>query len=478
MFLPLFLLRASAAHLYDDTQDRAACRFVLFKHVQKTGGRTLVAWLAQLPWVTYVPGSVAAALPRDRQVHPNSLRDFLQPYVQPTTQSNHTEVQLRFTSGRCGADHVRAPYISSIHGGDECSRALTFTRFDCAKRCLECKSCRFASFSARSNDCSLYSFCGTLAHDSSYETVDVSNSTRVFGKTLSAKEQFKYYFQRLGTGGFASLSHIPEDELEGSDAPPRELQPLTRDARPLSQRAGRIAVEIHGRSDHLPIWGLYLSGIEELRQSPSPCIATSVTIVREPLSYYRSKYMFYVANFPWTIRKKSFLEWLDATPNDQTKDLLKDLGSPYFYNATDADTVASLLPRIDIVATLDRFDDLVHLLCARLALPRCPCYKPQNPSPMTRFVQVTAYLQRKYNKSDLSPSTQFRQMALSREGVEKIGGKEATLLDSLRAQVHKVAWIDERVYAWASTQFSTIIAAEGLRRGRKNNTTLKCTRTS
>ena len=39
-------------------------------------------------------------------------------------------------------------------------------------------------------------------------------------------------------------------------------------------------------------------------------------------------------------------------PYDQTKDLLKDLGSPYFYNATDADTVASLLPRIDIVATL------------------------------------------------------------------------------------------------------------------------------
>ena len=113
MLLPLFLLRASAAHLYDDTQDRAACRFVLFKHVQKTGGRTLVAWLAQLPWVTYVPGSVAAALPRDSQVHPNSLRDFLQPYVQPTTQ------------------------------------------------------------------------------------------------TLSAGELFKYFFQRLGTGGFASLGHIP-----------------------------------------------------------------------------------------------------------------------------------------------------------------------------------------------------------------------------------------------------------------------------
>ena len=382
MLLPLFLLRASAAHLYDDTQARAACRFVLFKHVQKTGGRTLVAWLAQLPWVTYVPGSVAAALPRDSQVHPNSLRGFLQPYVRPTTQSNHT---------------------------------------------------------------------------------------------LSAKELFKYFFQRLGTGGFASVGHIPEYELEGSDAPPRELQPLTRDARPLAQRAGRIAVEIHGRSDHLPIWGLYLSGIEELRQSPSPCIATSVTIVREPLSYYRSKYMFYVAYFPWTIRKKSFLEWLDATPNDQTKDLLKDLGSPYFYNATDADTVASLLPRIDIVATLDRFDDLVHMLCARLALPRCPCYEPQNPSPMTAFVRETTKLQRKYNKSDLSPSTQFRQMVLSPEGVEKIRGKASSLLDSLRAQVHKVAWIDERVYAWASTQFSTIIAAEGLRRGRKN-TTLKCTR--
>lgn len=455
---------------------------MLFKHVQKTGGRTLVAWLAQLPWVTYVPGSVAAALPRDSQVHPNSLRDFLQPYVRPTTQRNHTEasLQLRFTTGRCGVDHVRA----SSHGDDGCGPhgahardSAIFSRFDCASRCLECKSCRFASFSARSNDCSLYSFCDTrkLAHDPSYETVDVSNSPRMFpfGKTLSAGELFKYFFQRLGTGGFASLSRIPEDELEGSDAPPRELQPLTRDARPLAQRAGRIAVEIHGRSDHLPIWGLYLSGIEELRQSPSPCIATSVTIVREPLSYYRSKYMFYVAYFRWTIRKKSFLEWLDANPNDQTKDLLKDLGSPYFYNATDADTVASLLPRIDIVATLDRFDDLVHLLCARLALPRCPCYKPQNPSPMTAFVQETTKLQRKYNKTDLSPSAQFRQMALSREGVENIGGKESSLLDSLRAQVHEVAWIDERVYAWASTHFSTIIAAEGLRRGRKNRT-LKC----
>ena len=97
----------------------------------------------------------------------------------------------------------------------------------------------------------------------------------------------------------------------------------------------------------------------------------------------------------------------------------------------------------------------------------------QNPSPMTAFVRETTKLQRKYNKSDLSPSTQFRQMVLSPEGVEKIRGKESSLLDSLRAQVHKVAWIDERVYAWASTQFSTTIAAEGLRRGRKN-TTLKC----
>ena len=112
---------------------------------------------------------------------------------------------------------------------------------------------------------------------------------------------------------------------------------------------------------------------------------------------------------------------------------------------------------------------------ARWGLSPPRCYKPQNPSPMTVFVRETTKLQRKYNKSDLSPSTQFRQMVLSPEGVEKTRGKESSLLDSLRAQVHKVAWIDERVYAWASTQFSTIIAAEGLRRGRKN-TTLKCTR--
>ena len=65
---------------------------------------------------------------------------------------------------------------------------------------------------------------------------------------------------------------------------------------------------------------------------------------------------------------------------------------------------------------------------------------------MTAFVRETTKLQRKYNKSDLSPSTQFRQMVLSPEGVEKIRGKESSLLDSLRAQVHKVAWIDERVY--------------------------------
>ena len=200
-----YVIRASERSNSDDTQARATCRFVLFKHVQKTGGRTLVAWLAQLPWVTYVPGSVAAALPRDSQVHPNSLRDFLQPYVRPTTQRNHTEasLQLRFTTGRCGVDHVRA----SSHGDDGCGPhgahardSAIFSRFDCASRCLECKSCRFASFSARSNDCSLYSFCDTrkLAHDPSYETVDVSNSPRMFpfGKTLSAGELFKYFFHR------------------------------------------------------------------------------------------------------------------------------------------------------------------------------------------------------------------------------------------------------------------------------------------
>ena len=147
----------------NSTQARAPCRFVLFKHIEKTGGRTLVAWLAQLPWVTYVPGSYAMQLPRDVQVHPGSLKDFLQPYVRPITQSNHTEasLQLEFTSGRCGVakNDVSAP----AHGPDGCGphgygarASAIFSRLDCAKRCLECKGCRFASFNARAGDCSLY----------------------------------------------------------------------------------------------------------------------------------------------------------------------------------------------------------------------------------------------------------------------------------------------------------------------------------
>ena len=451
---------------------------MLFKHIEKTGGRTLVAWLAQLPWVTYVPGSYAMQLPRDVQVHPGSLKDFLQPYVRPITQSNHTEasLQLEFTSGRCGVakNDVSAP----AHGPDGCGphgygarASAIFSRLDCATRCLECKGCRFASFNARAGDCSLYTFCeiGELAHDvKNYETVEVSNSPHVlpFRKTLSDGELFEYFFQRLGLGGFASLSHIlPEDELEGSDAPPRERQPL-------AQRAGRIAIEIHGppASD----WGSLLAGIEVLHQSPSPCMATSVTIVREPLSYYRSKYIFHVASFPWAMRGKAFLEWLHATPNDQSRDLL--LGAARRHQtlgASEADAVASLLRRIDIVATLDRFDDLVRLLCARLALPRCPCYKPQNSAPMAKFVQETTSLQREYNKSNLSPSAQFEAMVLSRGHGATVRGKKETRLLKLHTQVREVAWLDEMLYTQASIDFSARIAAEGLRWGREN-TTMKC----
>ena len=372
---------------------------MLFKHVQKTGGQTLVAWLAQLPWVTYVPGSRAVALPRESQVYPNSLRDFLQPYG-PTTQSNHSKeasLQLRYVSN--------------------------------------------------------------------------SSSVFPFRKTLSAGELLKYYFQRLGTGGFASPSHIPEDELEGSDAPPRALQPLTRDARPLAQRAGRIAIEIHGppASD----WGSLLAGIEVLHQSPSPCMATSVTIVREPLSYYRSKYIFHVASFPWAMRGKAFLEWLHAKPNDQSRDLLLGASRGTDRQTSRVKLMASLLRRIDIVATLDRFDDLVRLLCARLALPRCPCYKPQNSAPMAKFVQETTSLQREYNKSNLSPSAQFEAMVLSRGHGATVGGKEETRLLKLHTQVREVAWLDEMLYTQASIDFSAIIAAEGLRWGREN-TTMEC----
>ena len=135
--------------------------------------------------------------------------------------------------------------------------------------------------------------------------------------------------------------------------------------------------------------------------------------------------------------------------------------------------MASLLRRIDIVATLDRFDDLVRLLCARLALPRCPCYKPQNSAPMAKFVQETTSLQRKYNKSNLSPSAQFEAMVLSRGHGATVGGKEETRLLKLHTQVREVAWLDEMLYTQASIDFSARIAAEGLRWGREN-TTMKC----
>ena len=174
------------------------------------------------------------------------------------------------------------------------------------------------------------------------------------------------------------------------------------------------------------------------------------------------------------MRGKAFLEWLHATPNDQSRDLLSGAARRHrTLGASEADAVASLLRRIDIVATLDRFDDLVRLLCARLALPRCPCYKPQNSAPMAKFVQETTSLQREYNKSNLSPSAQFEAMVLSREHGATIGGKEETRLLKLHTQVREVAWLDEMLYTQASIDFSAIIAAEGLRWGGEN-TTMEC----
>ena len=85
-----------------------------------------------------------------------------------------------------------------------------------------------------------------------------------------------------------------------------------------------------------------------------------------------------------------------------------------------------------------------------------------------------------YNKSSLSPSEQFEQMMLSPASVNNVSASQASAevarrLRVLRAVVRENAWLDEKVYAWASIQFSHMLAAQGLSRG-GGETSMECRR--
>ena len=94
---------------------------------------------------------------------------------------NKTAAKQRVFEGYCG----KTSTDRHVKSDDEACKSFFQTRLapkslaDCALRCLKCGGCRYATFSHKMRDCSLYEECdvGHLAQGHGYQTRDVQGLT-------------------------------------------------------------------------------------------------------------------------------------------------------------------------------------------------------------------------------------------------------------------------------------------------------------
>jgi hypothetical protein len=88
--------------------------------------------------------------------------------------------------GYCGKRHDDVP----VRGCKQFLRGVPTLR-DCALQCLKCNGCRYATFSARMDDCSLYARCDLdqLAHGHGYWSVEASFASSLLNSSLRTRAQ-------------------------------------------------------------------------------------------------------------------------------------------------------------------------------------------------------------------------------------------------------------------------------------------------
>ena len=148
-----------------------------------------------------------------------------------------------------------------------------------------------------------------------------------------------------------------------------------------NRRAWRAMVEIHGSDTDLgsTIWRL-----QQAKQLHGPalhgCGVTTLTLLRRPADYLRSKFLWYIINnyIPSTTTFEDFGNGKGMNP--QAVDLMRGFRFPRRRECPTEECQRTLerdaravLAKLDIVAPTDRFNDLLRVLCDHLSLPRCPC---------------------------------------------------------------------------------------------------------
>ena len=171
--------------------------------------------------------------------------------------------------------------------------------------------------------------------------------------------------------------------------------------------------------------------------------------------------------------RNPFLNFTLQNPNSQANDLLLGLapmcwpprawGRQVPDYSLEASSLAALR-RFDIVAPLERMDELVSMLCDELALPHCPCY------PVKRVADPAAYERAR------ATATGGRARPGARIGDD--GGLQQELLQpgskQLDALLRRTAWADWQMYQWARVAFEQRRLCAGVARERSTLGNVDC----
>jgi len=219
----------------------------------------------------------------------------------------------------------------------------------------------------------------------------------------------------------------------------------------------RAILELHALDQRLPE---FIDQLDSMRPhaAPAGCGVLALIVWRAPPDQYVSLYRYNVVNKQEQRRFEAFAR---DQPHYQASDLL--YGTPYplllktgsaaAQHSTRAidrlrSAALSLLAHFDFVAPLERFDQLLGLLCRWLALPHCPCYRVSNVAATRAYERKMAVLADKLHDPELLAARQDDRILRNRSALQQLIGE--------------VAWVDQQIYEWAVVSWMHRVAAAGL----------------
>ena len=276
----------------------------------------------------------------------------------------------------------------------------------------------------------------------------VGQFARRFRGNASHAEGWRHLIEKLADAPHASLARSGQPQSMATHLRSLHGNALAADfavGHDDVQQFGRIrrpwqaVLEIHGTDKHLPS---LLQLVKRARHA-SPllhgCRALVITMLRSPSAYVRSKYLWYITN-GYVSKATTFEAFARQNADPQAHDLLRGFRhiKPWTPRSLLLQEAISLLEYgIDLAAPTERFQELLGVLCARLALPRCPC------APTRRVGEDDAKERKRYVKP-------YEYRAITQVNAT---------LDKAAALALQFATVDRELYKWVDRSFRMHLAA-------------------